>query len=252
MITQPPARRESLTTFDQACWRTRISAAWVRIGTVMLAGALLVLASSLAQAQVPLSGASKIAAGGNHTCALTSAGAVQCWGFNSNGQLGDGTTTNRLMPTAVSGLTSGVTAIAAGSSHTCALTSAGAVQCWGNNGDGQLGDNTITQRLVPTAVPSLTSGVTAIAAGQLHTCALTSAGAVQCWGDNFYGQLGDNTFTQRLVPTAVSGLTSGVTAIAAGDSHTCALTSGGAVQCWGDNGFGQLAKKRSSVRAAPT
>ena len=125
VITQPPARRESLTTFDDACWRTRFSTAWVRIGTVMLAGALLVLASSLAQAQAPLSGASKIAAGTNHTCALTSGGAVQCWGRNIEGQLGDNTTTQRLVPTAVSGLTSGVTAIAAGRDHTCALTSGG-------------------------------------------------------------------------------------------------------------------------------
>ena len=197
------------------------------------------------------SGVVAIAAGGAHTCALTSAGAVQCWGSNGFGQLGDNSTTNRLTPVAVSGLSSGVVAIAAGGKHTCAITSAGAVQCWGYNYDGQLGDNTTTNRLTPVAVSGLSSGVVAIAAGASHTCALTSAGAVQCWGYNVVGQLGDNTTTNRLTPVAVSGLSSGVVAIAAGGAHTCALTSAGAVQCWGSNGSGQLGDNSITNRLTP-
>ena len=187
------------------------------------------------------SGVTAIAAGYFHTCALMNTGGVLCWGGNSDGQLGDGTTTNHYTPVAVSGLSSGVTAIAAGSYHTCALTNTGGVLCWGNNWYGQLGDGTTTNRYAPVAVNGLSSGVVAIAAGGFfHTCALTNTGGVLCWGNNWYGQLGDGTTTNRYAPAAVSGLSSGVTAIAADGDHTCALTNTGGVLCWGNNWYGQL------------
>ena len=113
------------------------------------------------------------------------------------------------------------------------MTSNGAVSCWGANADGELGDGTTTNRPTPVPVSGLSAGVVAVAAGQKHTCALTSGGAVWCWGNNWYGQLGDGTTTGRPTPVPVSGLSSGVVALAAGMYHTCALTSGGAVVCWG-------------------
>jgi alpha-tubulin suppressor-like RCC1 family protein len=191
-----------------------------------------------------------IAAGGLHTCALTAGGGVKCWGRNNRGQLGDGTTTNRNTPVNVSGLTSGVDAIAVGRYHTCALTAGGGVKCWGRNIYGQLGDGTWTQRTTPVDVSGLTSGVAAIAAGGYHTCALMEGGGVKCWGRNSYGQLGDGTTTDRNMPADVSGLTSEVAAIAAGWDHTCALTAGG-VKCWGRNSNGQLGDETTTDRDIP-
>jgi alpha-tubulin suppressor-like RCC1 family protein len=197
-------------------------------------------------------GAVALAAGWFHTCALTPAGGVVCWGRNTNGQLGDGTTTDRSAPKAVSGLASGAVAIAAGAYHTCAVTTAGSLLCWGYNAYGQLGDGTSTSRPTPTAVSGLSHGVAAVEAAFRHTCALTTSGAVLCWGDNFYGQLGDGSTTQRITPTAVSGLGSGAGALSGGADHNCALTSGGGVLCWGRNIEGQLGDGTTTSRSTPT
>jgi len=185
-------------------------------------------------------------AGFSHTCARTTAGGVKCWGDNFSGQLGDGTTTDQAAPVDVSGLTSGVAAIAAGGAHTCALTTEGGLKCWGHNFYGQVGDGSTTaSRPTPVDVSGLTSGVAAVVAGDSHTCALTTAGGVKCWGQNYYGELGDGTTccgdpSHRATPANVSGLTSGVATIAAGTHHTCALTSAGGAKCWGNNQYGQL------------
>ena len=190
---------------------------------------------------VPLTDVKAIAAGASHTCALMkTAGAVKCWGSNSFGELGDGNYfVSSHTPVDVLAL-SDVTAIAAGSGHTCALTDAGGVKCWGDNEYGQLGIDHVTPYSdTPVNVTSLDSGVAAIAAGGIHTCALIKGGGVKCWGYNHHGQLGDGTYTQRDTPTTVHEST-GFKAVAAGAEHTCALTEAGGVKCWGDNEYGQL------------
>jgi alpha-tubulin suppressor-like RCC1 family protein len=198
-----------------------------------------------------MSNTTGIAAGERHTCALTTAGGVKCWGNNHDGQLGDGTRIDRVTPVDVVGLASGVTAITAGWRHTCALMSDGGVKCWGNNHDGQLGDGTDSERLTPVEVKGLSSGVLAITARWRHTCALTTAGGVKCWGNNHDSQLGDGTKIGRHTPVDVDGLASGVTAITAGWRHTCALASTGGVKCWGNNHEGQLGDGTGADKRTP-
>jgi alpha-tubulin suppressor-like RCC1 family protein len=196
------------------------------------------------------SGVAAVSAGPIHTCALTSGGGVKCWGHNSYGQLGNGSTTNSTTPVNVSGLSAGVAAVSAGDGYTCALTVDGGVKCWGLNSLGQLGDGTTTNRATPVDVSGLSSGVIAISAGR-HTCALTAGGGVKCWGDNHFGQLGDGTTTNSATPVNVSGFLSGGAAISAGGNHTCAIATSGAVKCWGYNQYGQLGDGTRKSRLTP-
>ncbi len=197
------------------------------------------------------SGVAQVDAGYQHTCALTTGGGVKCWGYNGRGQLGDGSTDNRAVPVDVAGLTSGVVAIDLGWEHSCALLATGAVKCWGYNGHGEVGDNSTTDRDTPRQVSGLTSGVKAISSGFYHSCALTSTGGVTCWGYNGYGQLGDQTNSDRTTPANVYGLSSGVTQIEAGAYHSCGLTSTGGVKCWGRNDNGELGDGTRDRRAQP-
>jgi RHS repeat-associated protein/uncharacterized repeat protein (TIGR01451 family) len=200
----------------------------------------------------PIIAFTSVTSGFDHSCGLTLGGAVKCWGSNGNGQLGDGTTTSRFTPVAVSGLSSGVIAIEAGGFYTCALLSTGGVKCWGQNDQGQLGDGTTAQKLTPVSVSGLASGVSAISAGYQSTCALLSTGGVKCWGNNTNGALGDGTYVNQTVPTNVSGLASGVSAISVGIRHACALTTGGGIKCWGLNTNGQLGDGTTANKNVPT
>ncbi|MGQ0799719.1 MAG: RCC1 domain-containing protein [Pseudomarimonas sp.] len=183
------------------------------------------------------SGVRSISAGFFHTCAVTETGAMRCWGINSSGQLGDGSTVNRLTPITVSGLSTGVSAASAGALHTCALKVGGAVACWGASASGNLlGDGSLQDRAVPGDVPSLQGGVVELAAGNINTCVRLDTTAVQCWGQG----VGDNTNIARPLPTVVAGLTRGASNIDSGlGGHNCVVLAG-AAQCWGDNLFGQI------------
>jgi alpha-tubulin suppressor-like RCC1 family protein len=188
-----------------------------------------------------VTGASKVVVGGYHACALfgpSGAASIQCWGGNRYGQLGDGTTIDRVSPVTVSGITT-ATDVAAGDEHTCAILADTSVRCWGLNADGELGVNTVSWQNPTPLDPGLT-GVTAIAAGQSHTCAaLGAAGGMKCWGWNWAGQLGTGNTLQQTVPAAVGGGVAGntISKIAAGENHTCAIDSGGALYCWGQNRY---------------
>jgi hypothetical protein len=184
-------------------------------------------------------GVTAVTAGEDHTCALVNGG-VKCWGNNAYGKLGDGTTTNRTTPVDVIGLGSGVTAVSAGSAHTCAIGPSGGARCWGANWEGELGDGTFTDSSTPVDVVGLEQGVTAIAVGLYHTCAIGPNGGAKCWGDNYFGQLGDGTTHKRNTPVDVTGLSSHATAISAGGRHTCALAGAGRAKCWGWDDYGQL------------
>ncbi len=190
-------------------------------------------------------GGTPIVGGDRHSCALQASGAVLCWGSNSQGQLGNGTTNSSLGPVAVTGLGDAV-ALVAGPYHACALQASGGVSCWGDNFNGQLGNGTTSRAVVsPVAVNGLSDAV-ALAAGIAHTCALQASGAVLCWGNNTFGQLGNASSNNSLSPEVVNGL-GDVVALAAGAYHTCALLASGAVRCWGYNGEGELGNGTTST-----
>ena len=150
---------------------------------------------------------------------------LEAWGYNGYGQLGNGTTAYRCnTPVAVTGMSSGVTAAAAGSAHSLAVQNGGLRAC-GYNGYGELGDGTTANSNTPIAVTGMSSGVTAIAAGCWDSLAVQNGG-LYAWGDNEYGQLGNGTKIESNTPVAVAGMSSGVTAVAAGDDDSLALRNG--------------------------
>jgi len=181
--------------------------------------------------------ATQVEAGGNHTCALLSAGSVACWGGNYEYQLGNGTSTDSAAAVPVIGLTDAIH-IAASASHNCAAKGDGSVVCWGR-GVGLL-----------TPVVGVDDAVEA-ASGEASACARSATGAVSCWGGNFFGQLGDGTSTDSPTPVAVSGLVDAVL-IASGARHACAVRATGQVVCWGDNSEGQVGDGSTLTRRVPT
>lgn len=184
----------------------------------------------------------KVVAGYDHTCGLSTAGALYCWGDNADGQVGDGTDFPTRPPVIVAGLASGVLDVVTGGNHSCAITSTGVAYCWGRNSSGQLGDGTTNEQLVPVLVTGLPAIPVALAAGAAHSCALFAGGAVSCWGQNSQGQLGNGTNTASSTPVTVNGLAAGALEITAGFDFTCARLANGTVQCWGGNGEGQLGR----------
>jgi len=250
-----------------------------------------------------LTGVTQVSAGGRHTCALTFEGEVKCWGDNDWGQLGirpwvsvrncqvepdrlecsvDASTPLDVVEGRDSfALLNNVAHLSAGGHHTCVVTTAGGVKCWGRNTEGQLGDGQSCGTdycPAPVDVAGLTSGVIEVSAGDRHSCVLTTANAVKCWGLNSYGQLGNGTFdgpdscgTAACSTTPVSVCAGGVphpcTSLLgspdfavhiawAGGDHTCAVVSSvpaddAVTQCWGRNDEGQLGDGTATHRAAP-
>jgi alpha-tubulin suppressor-like RCC1 family protein len=214
-------------------------------------------------ANAPLLGVTQVDAGFN-TCARLRNGQARCWGDNSYGALGDGTTDNSPLPRTVllpSGAPlTGVAAVAAGGDFSCARLTNGEVRCWGKNEGGQIGDGTHTNRrrarLVTVPGGGRLTGVVELSAGRFHSCARLSNGQVRCWGDNTSGALGDGTTTGRararvLRNGAGTGPLRGAAQVVAGDDHTCIRISGGQVRCVGANDFGGLGDGTTEDRHLP-
>lgn len=197
----------------------------------------------------PVLDADELAVGRAHSCIVTFDDGLDCWGDNSEGQLGDPSFMDAYSDFArpVPGVTS-ADDVAAGGAHTCAL-SGGDVLCWGLNDSGQLG----RERGAEDNTPSLVDGlgeITAIVAGFRFTCALDGDGAVWCWGSNSRGQLGDPDIEETFVPTRID-LAEPAIALSAGEAHACAATAN-ATLCWGDNLLGQLGVGQSSFEKVTT
>jgi alpha-tubulin suppressor-like RCC1 family protein len=190
-----------------------------------------------------------ISTGFKFTCGiLKGTDRAYCWGDNSYGQLGDGTTSSRGQPTIVSGDLSWKK-ISAGARHTVGLTTDGKVYAWGSNSFGQLGDNSNNTRLVPTAIDGNPT-MTHIAAGSFSSVAVKNDGSGYAWGNNEKGQLGDGTTTSRSIPTLIDGSLSW-SAIEVGSYHMVGLTTNGNAYAWGHNDEGQLGDGTTTNRSIP-
>lgn len=192
-----------------------------------------------------------VTTGALHSCGVTTNGAIYCWGWNRDGQLGDGTDRDRTEPVQVQAAGVTFSAVTGGGGHTCALADDGRAFCWGFNLNGQLGLGAAGGG--PFNVPQPVTGdlvFTQLAAGGSFTCGVTTDQAAYCWGWNGTQQLGDGTATDRPTPVAVTGgLT--VRAVTAGAFHACALTTTDEAYCWGDNDQGQLGSGSNTASSAP-
>jgi alpha-tubulin suppressor-like RCC1 family protein len=185
-------------------------------------------------------------AGNQTTCGITTTGVLKCWGNNSNGQIGDYTTTNKLLPTIIDFGTL-YSLVSPGNLFTCGITTGGVAKCWGDNSSGQLGDGTTTERHRPNYVNDSDTYST-VSTGKGHsTCGVTSAGTLKCWGQNTQGQLGDSTTTGRKAPTTINPPNTLYASVAEGSDYACAITTSGALNCWGNYDHSQINSSSSPV-----
>ena len=212
-----------------------------------------VLACEWAEAGHSVPVLTQVSSGASHSCAILDDGSVSCWGENSNGQLGDGSRNPSLNPSKASmPLGRKAIEISSGSYHTCTLLDDGSIRCWGSNEFGQLGDGTTIERTSPVSV-DFGSGVSAISvsSGESHTCAIMNDKSVKCWGLNRNGQLGDGTLEDSTSPVHVSMGEADAVEVSSGSFHTCVITSGRDVMCWGENWNGQLGDGSNSDSTTP-
>ena len=198
-----------------------------------------------------LNGAKAVSGASYAGCAILEGGTIWCWGYNHYGQLGDGTTEDKSLPVQVMGL-DGAVALARGYEHTCAIREDGTVWCWGSNEEGQIGIGTLGGiYLVPTLVSGIT-GATSLGLDWYHSCASRADGSVWCWGDNYDGQLGFQTWKMPVsAPNQVPGI-SGVVAVWTAFHHSCGLKADGTVWCWGLNDRGQVGPGLGHQHLPPT
>ena len=194
-----------------------------------------------------------VSAGSYHTCAIMSDRTVMCWGDNWNGQLGDGTNSDRSTPVEISiPSNSSAVSLDAGSMHTCLGVNDGSMFCWGYNAYGQLGNGGNGNSNSPVMVPlSANQLLSSVQVGLFHSCALFDSGEVACWGDNSNGQLGDGSQIGRTIPTIVS-LSENATSVSVGHRHSCVVLVDASLHCWGANEAGQVGDATSSNRDSPT
>lgn len=192
-----------------------------------------------------------VAVGQGYSCAIEGEGALWCWGLNHYGQLGNGTTDNKLTPTQV-GTAVDWQKVATGGTHLCGIKGQGELWCWGHNYYGQLGDSTTGNKLVPTQVGGVSGGWQEFALGQFHSCGIKKDGSLWCWGNNTYGQLGLGALGvgHQNTPTQV-GSDENWDKLVAGESHTCALKKTGAIWCWGLNSSSQLGDETQENKNVP-
>ena len=174
-------------------------------------------------------------------CSALVDGTVWCWGSGGDGNLGNGQPLAEATP--VQALVQDGAVLPTGGADAdfaCVVTRVGTASCWGDNGDGQLGDGTTHQSDVPVPVRGLPSRVRRLTEGREHACALLADGSVACWGGNRYGQVGNGTLVSTVLEPFVVPLPSAAVSVDAGDRHTCAALDDGRVYCWGDNRSGQL------------
>lgn len=186
------------------------------------------------------------------SCALDAHAGVWCWGMNWAGNVGDGTTQPRLTPIRIAALGAGPRDYSASDTHACAVDDRGGTWCWGSNLEGLLGDGTTASRYDPVPVGGPAVDAAQVASGRVHTCRLSTAGSVSCWGAGYFGQLGNGGSNGSLLPSDVVGITDGAVQIAVGDFHSCAVTAQGNLYCWGSNVFSQLGVAIGETTSTPT
>jgi alpha-tubulin suppressor-like RCC1 family protein len=190
-------------------------------------------------------------AGANMTCAVTGAGAALCWGDNTDGRLGDGTTANSPSPVQVVGLEASAAQISATGGSGCAVMDSGAIKCWGENEKAQLGSGSSSaMSLTPVDVVGV-SDASFVQAGASHTCALLTGGTVKCWGSDTNGQVGTNHTGNEPTPFAVPGLTNVSQLSTHGSSNCVVLGSPSSIKCWGADFYGELGDGGGSYSRTP-